>query len=83
MIAKYEESDPQKTICDKLLGIVGQSLGINSTEYRSLDLEKNPKGIRVWDVWAVWECRDGPGASPFKVLKTSLQLLVFKTTNSN
>lgn len=47
MIAKYEESDHfRKPYAMKLLGIViGQSLGINSTEYRSLDLEKIQKEL--------------------------------------
>lgn len=47
MIAKYEESDHfRKPHAMKLLGnIIEQSLGINSTEYRSLDLEKMQKEL--------------------------------------
>ena len=47
MIAKYEESDHfRKPHAMKLLGnIIGQSLGIKSTEYRSLDLEKMQKEL--------------------------------------
>ena len=47
MIAKYEESDHfRKPHAMKLLSnLIGQSLGINSTEYRSLDLEKIQKKL--------------------------------------